>query len=161
MKVTPKTATGNGTNRISALKRLSKPKPINNNIHHRLSLPTTPIVTDARQLLTTPVVTDARQLLTNRNKPIFDARQLLSRQSLKSPDTSLTQRNDTVEIEEEEDEEEYDDNDQKTFFITRSKDGRVSSITNKSVRNFFYSLADFRNSGSFICKQEKYFCRYS
>ncbi len=149
MKVTPKTATGNGTNRISALKRLSKPKPINNNIHHRLSLPTTPIVTDARQLLT------------NRNKPIFDARQLLSRQSLKSPDTSLTQRNDTVEIEEEEDEEEYDDNDQKTFFITRSKDGRVSSITNKSVRNFFYSLADFRNSGSFICKQEKYFCRYS
>jgi hypothetical protein len=75
MKVTPNSSTTSTTNRVSALKRLSKPVPINknnhsSNIHHRLSAPTT-----------APIITDARELLTSRNKPIFDARQLLSRQS--------------------------------------------------------------------------------
>ncbi|CAF4293955.1 unnamed protein product, partial [Rotaria magnacalcarata] len=68
MKVPLKTTKTNANNRISALSRLSKPTRINNNnnnnVHRRLSASTTPIITDARQLLA------------NRNKQIFDARQL-------------------------------------------------------------------------------------
>jgi hypothetical protein len=132
MKFTSKTAAANGTNRVSALKRLSKPAPINNNkssIQNRLSAPTTPLITDARQLLS------------NRNKPVFDARQLLSRQSSKTINPSLTIRNDIVQMEEEE--EDDDDDNQGPVFITRLADGRVSSIRNKSSENFFYSVAHF------------------
>jgi hypothetical protein len=114
MKFTSKNTTGNGTNRVSALKRLGNPKPVNS-VHQRLSAPTT-----------TPVITDARQLLSNRNKPVFDARQLLSRQK---SNPSLTIRNDMMQTEEEEEEE--DDDDQQPVFMTRLADGRVSSIINK------------------------------
>jgi hypothetical protein len=65
-----------GNNRISALKRLSKPVTINNANRRQLSGPTN------------PSVNDARQLLANRNKSAFDARQLLSRQSSKTLDTA-------------------------------------------------------------------------
>ncbi|CAF1434616.1 unnamed protein product [Adineta steineri] len=106
------------TNRISALKRLTKPISSNNSIHSRLSAPNT-----------TPVITDARQLLTNRNKPIFDARQLLSRQSSKTRDTSLTIRNDMEDDDEEEEEEEQPNDKSKPLFITRSKDGRLTTGT--------------------------------
>jgi hypothetical protein len=115
MKVKSKTITMDGTNRISALKRLSKPTPMNNSIHQRISAPITPIVTDARQLLT------------NRNKPVFDARQLLSRQSSKTINPSLIIRKD-LESAEEEDE---DDDNQETVVLKRFNNDRVSSNINK------------------------------
>jgi hypothetical protein len=119
MKVKSKTSTIDGTNRISALERLSKP-----NIHQRLSAPTSPIVTDARQLLT------------NRNKPVFDARQLLSRQSSKTMNTSLTIRRDIEPAEEEDD----DDDNQETVVLTRLNSGRVSSKINKSAERLVFIL---------------------
>jgi len=114
MKVKSKTITTDGTNRISALKRLSKPTPMNNNIHQRISAPTIPIVTDARQLLT------------NRNKPVFDARQLLSRQSSKTINPSIIIRKDIESAEEDYDEEEDDDN-QDTVVLKRFKNDRLTS----------------------------------
>ncbi|UJR16310.1 hypothetical protein I4U23_003216 [Adineta vaga] len=121
MKMSLKTTADNGNNRISALKRLSKPTANNKNVHGRLSAPTT------------PTITDARQLLGNRNKPVFDARQLLSRQSSKIQNTSLPIRQNAVEIEEEEDDYEEEEEElpvigkQKALFITRSNDGRLTS----------------------------------
>jgi hypothetical protein len=126
MKVKPKTLTTDGTNRISALKRLSKPTTMNTNVHQRLSAPTT------------PMITDARQLLTNRNKPVFDARQLLSRQSSNTKNTSLIIRRD---IEPEEEEEEGDDN-QETVVLQRSNNGRVCAEYPFMFRMLFlHSLA--------------------
>jgi len=109
MKVKSNNPTNDGTKRISALQRLSKPTPMNNNVHQRLSAPTNPIVTDARQLLT------------NRNKPAFDARQLLSRPSSKTSNTSLIVRRDIEPTEEDDDEE--------TVVLTRLNDGRLTSGT--------------------------------
>ena len=65
-----------GNNRISALKRLSKPPPINN--------------LNRRPLIGSRIssVKDARQILINRNKTKFDARQLLNRQSSKTDDNN-------------------------------------------------------------------------
>ncbi len=120
MKVKAKTPTIDGTNRISALKRLSKPTTMNNNIHQRLSAPTTPIVTDARQLLT------------NRNKPVFDARQLLSRQSSKTNNNSLILQRDIEPTDEEED----DDDNQETVVLTRFNNGRVSLDIRKIYQCF-------------------------
>ena len=76
MKFASKNTMNHPTNRISALKRLSKPTSTNNNHYHRLST------------LTRPTIIDARQLLANRKQPIFDARQLLSRQSSKANDNN-------------------------------------------------------------------------
>ena len=115
MKVTSASA----TNRVSALKRLSKPG-LNNNktgsVHQRLSASST------------PTVTDARQLLSSRNKPVFDARQLLSRQSSKTFDNSLTIQKDMIETDEEDLEYDF----QKTVVLSRSTNGQVSSNKNKS-----------------------------
>ena len=118
MKVKSKNFTADGTNRVSALKRLSGPTSTNKSVHQRLSAPTT------------PVVTDARQLLSNRNKPVFDARQLLSRQSSKTKNTSLVVRRD---IEPEDEEEEEEDNDQGPVVLQRSNNGRVSV----NIHSFF------------------------
>ncbi|CAF2515827.1 unnamed protein product [Rotaria sp. Silwood2] len=100
----------------NALERLSKPTPKNNNnnkqIHQRLSAPTN------------HMITDARQLLTNRTTPIFDARQLLSRQSSGASNTSVIIRKDIVQTEEEDDEQ--DDDQQKL---------EVISILNKAPKN--------------------------
>jgi hypothetical protein len=75
MKTMPKIT---GNNRISALKRLSKPSPIND--------------PNRRSLIGSKnaSIKDARQILLNRNKTSFDARQLLSRQSSKTLDTGST-----------------------------------------------------------------------
>ncbi|CAF1002363.1 unnamed protein product [Adineta ricciae] len=115
MKIQAKATAGNGDNRISALKRLSKPT---NNVHARLSAPTN------------PVVTDARQLLSSRQKPAFDARQLLSRQSSKTQSTSVTIRQNVVDFEGddyEEEEEMPNISEQKSLLITRSSNGRLTS----------------------------------
>lgn len=107
MKVRSKNTTINndGTSRVSALQRLSKPSSTNtnNSVHSRISAPTN------------SVVTDARQLLSNRNKPVFDARQLLSRQSSKGDN----KRKDM-------DESDDDDDNQDTVVLTRVNNGRVS-----------------------------------
>jgi len=139
MKVKSKTLTTDGTNRISALKRLSKPTPMNTSVHQRISAPTIPIVTDARQLLT------------NRNKPVFDARQLLSRQSSKTITPSLVIRKDIESDEEEEDDDDDDDDNQKPVVLKRFNNDRVNSNINKFLKRFFcYSLDHYWNLGSII-----------
>ncbi|CAM4745321.1 unnamed protein product [Rotaria magnacalcarata] len=103
--------------KISALSRLSKPTCINNNnnnnnnVHRRLSASTTPIITDARQLLA------------NRNKQIFDARQLLSRQSSTTPNTSLIIQNSVVQTEEEQDD---DEDERTTEVISKFNNNRLT-----------------------------------
>ncbi|CAF2121852.1 unnamed protein product [Rotaria magnacalcarata] len=117
MKVPLKTTKTNANNRISALSRLSKPTCINNNnnnnnnVHRRLSASTTPIITDARQLLA------------NRNKQIFDARQLLSRQSSTTPNTSLIIQNSVVQTEEEQDD---DEDERTTEVISKFNNNRLT-----------------------------------
>ena len=128
MKIQAKGTAGNGDNRISALKRLSKPT---NNVHGRLSAPTTPVVTDARQLLST------------RQKPAFDARQLLSRQSSKTQSTSVTIRQNVADFEDDEydeDEEMPNISEQKSLLITRSNNGRVCIEIGRILSNNFFRL---------------------
>lgn len=106
-----------GNNRVSALKRLSKPSPINNK---------------NRQQLTgsnNASIQDARELLANRNKLAFDARQLLSRQSSKTIDrvsTNVILRKNLAQGTED-----LGNNDGKMVVVTgiknmKMKDGRVN-----------------------------------
>ena len=74
------------TGRISALQRLGSSSSGKTSVHQRLSLPTGSAA---------PAVTDARDLLTKRQKPIADARQLLSRPSTSAP-TKITIKNEAV-----------------------------------------------------------------
>jgi hypothetical protein len=67
-----------GNNRISALQRISKPYQINNSNRGLLS--------GSKN----SSIKDARQILVNRNKTSFDARQLLSRQSSKTVNTTIS-----------------------------------------------------------------------
>ncbi|CAF0804758.1 unnamed protein product [Rotaria sordida] len=143
MKVKPKTTAANATNRISALDRLSKPTPNNNNkrIHQRLSAPTN------------RTITDARQLLTNRNTPMFDARQLLSRQSSKNLNTSLIIRKDIVQAEEEEEEQDDDDDEQNPEVISSFNNVQLVSRTpnlsfEKKNNNTFVALQNSNSTES-------------
>ncbi|CAF2009100.1 unnamed protein product [Rotaria magnacalcarata] len=70
-----------GNNRISALKRLSKPSPLNN-MNRGQSIGSK-----------NSSVQDARDLLQSRNKAAFDARQLLSRQSSKTLTKTIVRNN--------------------------------------------------------------------
>ncbi|CAF4001029.1 unnamed protein product, partial [Rotaria sp. Silwood2] len=96
-----------GNNRISALKRLSKPSPINN--------------INRRQLTGTKSssVQDARELLTNRNKSSFDARQLLSRQS-SNTSTNIIVRKNLLQ-----NKDKIDNNNGKMVVVTGLKDMKI------------------------------------
>lgn len=73
------------SNRPSVLQRIGK--STTTNVHQRISASNT------------SSVTDARQLLGNRNKPAFDARQLLSRQTSKTNNDTLIIHRDIEEDE--------------------------------------------------------------
>ncbi|CAF1128784.1 unnamed protein product [Rotaria sp. Silwood1] len=111
-----------GNNRISALKRLSKPSPINNG--------------NRRQLIGTKnsSAPDARELLTNRKKSSFDARQLLSRQSSNTSTNTIVRKNLL------QNKEEIGNNNGKMVVVTglkdmQMKDGRlISAATTGSIQ---------------------------
>ena len=122
MKVKAKTSTADGTTRLSDLQRLDQPKSTGNSVHQRLSASTSPIVTDARQLLS------------SRNQPVFDARQLLSRQKSKTNESSLIIRRD-IEFEDEEEDEEP-----QTIVLQRSATGRVNPQEHSICHSYFCTL---------------------
>ena len=118
MKVKAKTSTADGTTRVSALQRLGQPKSTGNSVHQRLSASTSPIVTDARQLLS------------SRNQPVFDARQLLSRQKSKTNESSLIIRRDI----------EFEDEEPQTIVLQRSATGRVNPQEHSICHSYFCTL---------------------